>query len=192
MNPILAGFHRLGRFSGRDSRAVFWPYAGLVLAAGFVTICIVMMLQMQALVGEIQAFAAQHPGRVTTEVGPNSYSMSVSSGDPAFAPDMSGMALGMGAVSGVLIVLLAAAVARRLHDTGRSGLWALPTAIFLMIALIMMPRLTASFSGPEPDMRLFGLLFANNAAYIFSLCVLIILLILPSRVGANRFGPPTA
>ena len=192
MNPILAGFRRLGRFSGRDSRAVFWPYAGLVLAVGFVTICIVMMFQMQALVVEMQAFAAQHPGRVTTEVGLNSYSMSVSSGDPAFVPDMSGMALGMGAVSGVLVVLLAAAVARRLHDTGRSGLWALPTPIFLMIALIMMPRLMMSFSGPEPDMRLFGLLFANNAAYIFSLGMLIILLILPSRVGANRFGPPTA
>lgn len=192
MNPILAGFRRLGRFSGRDSRAAFWPYAGLVLAAGFVAICIAMTFQMQALMVEMQAFATQHPDRVTTEVGPDGYSMSVSSGDPDLAPDISGAALGMSVVCGALIVLLAAAIVRRLHDTGRSGLWALPTATFLTISLIMMPRMTASFTGPEPDMRLFGLLFANNAAYVLSLGVLVILLILPSRDGANRFGPPVA
>lgn len=192
MNPIVRGFRNLSRFSGRDGRGEFWPYAGLIIALGFAAIFVVMVGQTQALMTDMQTFAAAHPERVTTEVGSSGYSMSISAGDPAFVPDMDGAFMGIGAVVAVMIGLLSAAVARRLHDTGRSGLWAVPAPVFLICALVLMPRLMATFTGPAPDLTLFGLLFANNMAYLVSLGGLVVLLILPGKPGPNRFGPPTA
>lgn len=189
MQPILSGFRRLGQFSGRDSRAIFWPYAGLVLGVGVLAIIVVIMAWMPSFIAETQAFATQHPDRVTTQVGPGSYTVTITPGDPPFLPDNRGVMLGISLVVVALVVLLAAAVTRRLHDTGRSGLWGLPTPIFLLISLTLMPGLMSSFVGPDPDMRLFGLLFANNAAYILSLGLLLLFLVLPGRPGPNRFGP---
>ena len=191
MNPIVSGFRRIGQFSGRDSRRLFWPYAAVVLAAGVVAVVIIMSVQIQALTADMQAFAVEHPDRVTTTIAPDEYSVSVSSGDPAFAPDASGIVAGLGAVVGMLILLMGAAVVRRLHDTGRSGLWALPAPIFLVIGLTLFTRVLASFAGPEPDMALFGLLFANNMAYLLSLGVLLVLLLQRGPAEPNRFGPPT-
>lgn len=190
MAPILAGFRGLGRFSGRDSRGVFWPYAGLVLVVAAAAIFIVLAVQMQALLTDMEAAPVQSSNQAAAALGSDIYARPL--GDPAPPPDVSGAILAMGVISSVLFVLLAAAVVRRLHDTGRSGLWALPTPILLTVGLVLMSRVLASFMRPDFDMTLLSILFLNNAAYMLSLGVLIILLILPGRPEANRFGPPSA
>jgi uncharacterized membrane protein YhaH (DUF805 family) len=85
---------------------------------------------------------------------------------------------------------LAAAVTRRLHDTGRAGWWGLPPLIFLIAGLALFPRMMATMmQSDEAAMGPFFLLFANNVLYMASLVGLIILLALRGTAGPNRYGP---
>jgi uncharacterized membrane protein YhaH (DUF805 family) len=91
------------------------------------------------------------------------------------------------------VLLLAAAVTRRLHDRGRRGWWGLAPLPFLVVGMTVFPRLFKTTLAGEmtPDsMRLFGLMFANNLLYLGSLGLLIFLLAGASQPNANRFGPP--
>ncbi|MDB5679567.1 MAG: hypothetical protein JWM94_2569 [Sphingomonas bacterium] len=105
----------------------------------------------------------------------------------------------MGVISLTVIVLLAAAVARRLHDSGRSGWWGIPAPLFLMSGMAMMARMftaiqadtqtpgaTDAMSGMPP---LFGPILLNNLAYLASLLMLVILCCMASQPGDNRYGP---
>jgi uncharacterized membrane protein YhaH (DUF805 family) len=84
------------------------------------------------------------------------------------------------------IVLLAAAIVRRLHDCGRSGFWALVPLPFLSVGFVLMSRQFQSTG--EPDLRLFFTVFANNFVYVILLGVLILQLSRPGRRTTNRFG----
>jgi uncharacterized membrane protein YhaH (DUF805 family) len=108
---------------------------------------------------------------------------------PDMTPIFAVMRIGMGTI----ILLLAAAVARRLHDRGRRGWWGLPPVVFASVAMTVFPRLVQSFSegtATSAALTLFGLLFANNALYLGSLALLIVLLTGESEPSENRFGPP--
>jgi uncharacterized membrane protein YhaH (DUF805 family) len=93
----------------------------------------------------------------------------------------------------VVVALLAAAVARRLHDRGRRGWWGLPPAIFLAVGLSLFPHFFhATLSGEvtPATMAMFGLILANNLLYLASLVLLTILLAGSGQSSENRFGPP--
>jgi uncharacterized membrane protein YhaH (DUF805 family) len=94
-------------------------------------------------------------------------------------------------VSGALfVVMLAASVVRRLHDTGRSGLWGLMPVPFLAIGIAAFARIRSSFHSAEDLLdAYFPLLMANNFAYLALLGLLIYLLARPGSRGPNRFGP---
>lgn len=67
---------------------------------------------------------------------------------------------------------------------------ATPPVAFLLIGLVLTPRLFRNFaSGPAPDLTLFFLLLANNLLYLVSLLLLIFLLARSGTPGPNRFGP---
>ena len=102
-------------------------------------------------------------------------------------PDFVLLIGGVGAVSLVVVALLAAAVTRRLHDSGKRGWWGLVPLPFLASGLLLMPQLIAN---GEPDLGLFALLFANNLVYIASLIVLVVMLAARGNPHDNRFGPP--
>ncbi|EGF90575.1 hypothetical protein ABI_36000 [Asticcacaulis biprosthecium C19] len=84
------------------------------------------------------------------------------------------------------ISLLAAAVARRLHDRGKSGAWGLMPLPFITFASVMMPTV---FAQTFADMGLFFTMFINNVLYIAALVFLVILLAGAGSEGENRFGP---
>ena len=42
-NPIVRGFRNIARFSGRDSRGEFWPYAAVVFALVFIMLAAYFM-----------------------------------------------------------------------------------------------------------------------------------------------------
>jgi uncharacterized membrane protein YhaH (DUF805 family) len=189
-NPIIRGFRSIARFSGRDSRGQFWPYAGVVLALVFLGFGMVMSLVMNAMFAEMQAFAVAHPEAATVQSSPDSYSISVDASHPeAPMPDLGPFFAVMAAMVLTAVSLLAAAVSRRLHDSGRRAFWGLMPVLFLAIALVVFPAMMNDFiANPEPDMRLFFAALVNNMLYLASLGGLIFLLCMRGTAGSNRFG----
>ncbi|WP_395333885.1 DUF805 domain-containing protein [Novosphingobium sp. BL-8H] len=185
----MIGYHlvRLAKFSGREGREKFWPWAGIVIGLIFLASFAAIGPMMARSMAKMQQFARDHPEQSTVSAGPGHYQISIQGHHPELMPDFSAVSGAMEAIVAVAVVLLAAAVTRRLHDTGRSGAWGLLPLPFLLIGFIQMPKL---FAMPEPDMRLFGLLFLNNLCYLGSLGVLVLLLARSGSKGESRYGPP--
>jgi uncharacterized membrane protein YhaH (DUF805 family) len=189
-NPIIRGFGQLARFSGRDLRGQFWPYAAAVLAIVFVLSGAAMAWVMADIFAEMQAFAMAHPEAATVTSGPGQYSIQIDAGQTgAPMPDPVPF-FGTLAVTVLLAVgLLAAAVSRRLHDSGRSAYWGLLPLPFLLFGLGAFPMMMADFTrSPEPDMGLFFALFLNNIIYMAALATLVVLLAQRGTAGPNKYG----
>lgn len=142
------------RFDGADSRAQFWPYAGVVAGGVFG-------------VGFLVQFGILASSFV---IGP----------DPA-GPAVSITFLAstvLGAL--VLVTLLAAAVVRRLHDRGHRGWWALAPLTPLITAFGLMTPMFVSPDEP-PSLALFMTTFATALLYVVALGLLVLQLALPSR-----------
>lgn len=193
MNSLLWNLKRLHRFGGRQSRGRFWPYAAAVVALAFAAIGVGMSVAIAGVFEAAERIATTHPDQVTVTRGPASYSVSVSGNHPELMPDF-GVAFGtMGVVVAVLAVLLAAAVTRRLHDSGRAGWWGLAPLVFISAGVFGMSRLMAiMMSAEEPSdaeiLPMFGIIFINNMLYLASLGLLVVFLALPGTTGANRHG----
>jgi uncharacterized membrane protein YhaH (DUF805 family) len=91
----------------------------------------------------------------------------------------------VGIVCAVAVLLLAAAVVRRLHDRDMSGLWGALPLPFLIAALAMMPGL---FTRHSLDIGLFTALTACSLLYNATLIALIFLLAGGGTAGHNRYG----
>ena len=142
------------------------------MIAGMVIFLPMMVRSMHAM----QEFAAQHPEQATVTSGPGQYSISIEGNHPEFMPAVS-MALYLGVTFGLAIMLYAAAIVRRLHDRGKSGLWGLMPLPFILYSSIQMPRVFASAgTAVQPDMTLFFSIFLSNLFYIIALIWLIVLL----------------
>lgn len=176
---------RLARFSGRESAGLFWPYVGTVLFLLFVGISGILVPIFTGTFGRMQRFAAEHPDQSTVTSGPGGYSISIQGNHPELFPDMSGITHVMMIGIAIAVLLLAAAVARRLHDRGRSGYWGLLPLPFLFFGLFAMGRV---FTANPPDLRLFALIFCNNLLYLAALLFLIVQLAGGSTPGANAYG----
>ena len=174
-------------FSGRENRALFWPYAIAVVLMDFIAMFAMMVPAMSESLARMQRFAAAHPDQATVESGPGHYSISIQGYHPELMPDMSPLLAGVAVVALVTVVVVGAAVARRLHDRGRRGWWGLLPLPFLGIALTMEPRMFAGFGSGHPDMALFMAMFFNNLLYLASLAILVVLLAGDGVKGPNRF-----
>jgi uncharacterized membrane protein YhaH (DUF805 family) len=91
-------------------------------------------------------------------------------------------------LTGLFVVLVAAAVTRRLHDRGMHGYWGLMPLPFMAFGLAAMPKIFATWPY-NPNFTLFILLFLNNLFSFAALILLIVLLAQRSSARANRFGP---
>lgn len=190
----MAGFvynlTNLMTFSGRENRAQFWPYAGVVFALSFVALAAVMLPEISASMTRMEKFAIEHPDISTIERGPGSYSITIQGYHPELMPDVAHALLLMTPVLFLMIVLLAGAIARRLHDRGKSAFWGLAPIPFLLFAGFAMPRLFAlDLADVAAILPLFFAVFFNNILYLAALAYLIVLLAGDSVKGENRFGP---
>lgn len=195
LNSLGYNLTRLVVFSGRERRGLFWPYAGVVLAVMFVVVGVVMNLALAPLLAEAQALAVEHPDQVTVTQSPTSYSVQIDGAHPELMPDLGAVFGGMSVCLLIIVLLLAAAVARRLHDRGRSGLWGLAPVVFLGLGVGGMAALMSNMStdagaGEEGLLPLFLLIFLNNMLYLASLAFLVVQLAMPGTPGPNRFGEP--
>jgi uncharacterized membrane protein YhaH (DUF805 family) len=165
VNMISKHLRCLTQFSGRESRGEFWPWVG-------VTIALYLLLFM----GSVALLFAQ-----------------ISSGNEESPVPVLSLMFTMNEIAiAAILALLAAAVVRRLHDSNRTGAWGLLPLPSLVIALVLMPEISAGTpNNPEPDMDLFFVLFFNNMIYLVLLIVLIVMCAKPSTIGDNRFGPPS-
>ncbi|WP_241217854.1 DUF805 domain-containing protein [Sphingomonas sp. 2R-10] len=146
------------------------------------------------IVRNMAAFAAAHPDRATVTSGPGQYSVQIDGPVPPelMLEPMRGFMPVVAIVALLSVLLLAAAVVRRLHDSGRRGWWGLLPLPFLATGLIAMIVVfgRVGFSPAEPDVVPFVVLFLNNILYLAALALLVVQLCRPSDPGPNRFGPP--
>jgi uncharacterized membrane protein YhaH (DUF805 family) len=190
-NPIIRGFRNLTRFSGRDTRGQFWPYAGVVFALVFLVFGVCIGAWTNALFTDLSAFAAAHPDAATVHSSPGQYSIQIDGGHPeAPVPDFTLFFAGLWLMVGSMVLLLGAAVARRLHDRNLRAYWGLLPVPFLIIGVTVLPMLMdQTMQGEaEPNFGLFGLLFLNNLVYMIALVSLIVMLAMRGTEGRNRFG----
>jgi uncharacterized membrane protein YhaH (DUF805 family) len=185
------GFANLFNFSGRDRPGQFWPYAGLLVIVQMAIGAMAMMQMMMTVFLRIEDYARTHPDEVRIETGPGGEQvMHMERLPPELMPDFSVLAPIIAFNALAMVLLLAAAVARRLHDRGKSGLWGLLPVPFLAGGLFFMTNLFATFRGEEPNLRLFGFAFLNNLLYLAMLACLVVMLVKRGDEGENRYGPP--
>lgn len=190
IETIARGLRKIADFKGRDTRAVFWPYAIVVALAGFVGVLLSMAPEMIRMLSVMEAFAAAHPEKVTVTTGPASYEMRVDVDTMDFVPNY-GLTFGLiGLVIATVVILLGAAVCRRLHDRGLSGFWGLIPISLLVIALIglatMLPKV---MTGAEPNIGVFLLIWLTGMISHVGHFALIVVLARIGTSGPNRFGP---
>ncbi|KSB88813.1 hypothetical protein AS593_23155 [Caulobacter vibrioides] len=183
------GLANLARFSGRDPRERFWPYALAVLIAAFAAMFLSFGLGFADSFQKTIAYAEAHPEKATVTRSGGSVSVTIHEPSPELMPDMTPMFVGLRVLAPLIVALLAAAVVRRLRDAGRSGLWGLPPVVFLGIALSLFPAMFEGFmAGDERAIGLFLPLFANNMAYLASLGLLVFMLCKDSKPDAKKTG----
>ncbi|TCM22396.1 uncharacterized membrane protein YhaH (DUF805 family) [Novosphingobium sp. PhB165] len=185
----MIGYHvvRLAKFSGREARAKFWPWVAVVIGLTFVIGVIAVAPMMLSTMTRMQQFAHEHPDQATVMSGPGSYQIRIEGNHPELMPDPAPIFAAMEGIAALAIVLLAAAIVRRLHDAGRGGAWGLLPLPFLFFSFARMP---AIFAAPQPDMGLFGLLALNSLLFLGAVGVLVLLLAQPGRAKENRYGLP--
>lgn len=177
-------FSGLLKFTGRENREPFWLWVLIVYA---VQTGITMIASIPLYVWMFQrighAVATNNPDEMKDQA--------------AMFHDMAPLMIWLGLVSAVLgvvfMLLIAAAVVRRLHDGNRTGWWALPVALLNILSQVSsLAMLAAGKLTPVPGkpfaaaQQSFGLI---QFAALLALVILVVVLILPGTDGDNRFGP---
>lgn len=191
LDAIRHGLTGLFRFSGRDGRRRFWLYVAFVyLVTQAISILVVMPVMNQLFVAAVQSGAdrSADPERAFRETM------------ELFGTAFSSIEWITIAITAISVAMLAAAVARRLHDRDRSGYWGLLPVPFLVLAIVLTRRFLAAFQDARtgqdgsletmPDMGVLLLLVVNNLIYLGLLITLIVILAGAGTPGPNRFGPP--
>jgi uncharacterized membrane protein YhaH (DUF805 family) len=183
LSSIRYGLAGVTRFSGRDGNRLFWPWAGFVFLLSHAAAMAVM-------------FPAMFDGimRTVETMSREDFARDPAAADRLAAQMMTGLGwlwMPMAVIEAAVILLLAAAVTRRLHDRDRTALWGLLPLPFMAIGLALMPEafeLVAAPSRPNPGLML---LYASTPFSWGALLWLGFLLAGKGSEGANRFGPAT-
>lgn len=134
LDAIRHGLANLLNFSGRDARQTFWYY---VLFVYVVTTVVTVLAMIPAMVDMFSGIVDLAKAGAGPEVA-----------EQAVMNSMTGMLGSVGWVSmivgGAFIVLLAASLVRRLHDSDMPGWWALAPGGLQAIGIAMMPAQMAS------------------------------------------------
>ena len=181
---------RLVDFSGRETREEFWPYAiGLFLlsmAAG-ILLFIPVMLDMFDRMGR---YFAKHPEGLPRDPGPYPGAQAL---PPELMPDMSVIILPSAIVNLLFVLLLAAAVVRRLHDRDMSGWWAMLPIPFLIFGQFQGQQAANMMIGrgqPDPAVMLPAAL--SSLLYWVAFIFLVVMLAQDGSAGTNRYGPDSS
>ncbi len=181
---IRRGYGNLARFSGRDTRAQFWPFVLIHLGAVMAGMMILFAVMIPPILrGMRDAAAARANGVAIAADGAGT--------SPIGTSPLSAMLPFVLAMGAVFIVLIAAACVRRLHDTGRPG-WiaAIPALLFAASGLMMGRVFTQPMETGEIDTGYFMATWLVTMIYNISVLALAALLCMKSEAGTNRFDQP--
>ena len=171
------GFANLLNFHGRDGVALFWPYAfAIVVIVSFGT-ALALDAPMRATMQVMFDYVSAHPDQGSVMFGTNGASVRVRGFPPELAGQLWSIIVPTAGMVLAAVVLLSAAVVRRLRDGNRSFVWGLVPALFAVLAFVLFPLL---FDPSQASGWVFFLLLANNVLYIGFLIRLIVLLAGPS------------
>ena len=169
---IRRGFLNAAVFSGRDSPAQFWPYAIFLTVAAVAAWTLVMSTTFAGFLGPGLAVSGYSGEELAQQMG------------TAFHHAL----LCLSILGAVMVALLAAAVARRLHDRNLSGLWGLLPVPFLVAGIVLSARVFDHVLAEGADSGSLAIMAANNLVYLASLLALALLLVLRGKAGPNRYG----
>jgi len=178
---------RLGNFSGRETRELFWPYAiGLFLLSMVAGILLFIPVTLDML-DRMGRYFAEHPEGLPKDPGPYPGAQTL---PPELMPDLSVMMVPSAIVNLVFVLLLATAVVRRLHDRDKSGWWgALPIPFMIYGQIVGVKGASMMMSGAQPDPAVMLPAALNTLLYWVAFIALVVLLAQDGSVGANRYGP---
>ncbi|HEV2186978.1 MAG TPA: DUF805 domain-containing protein [Stellaceae bacterium] len=185
---IIYNFRNLARFSGRNTRAQFWPYAIFLFIAQTIISLTMMLPFIYSVMTKTFLFVLQHPGKPGVPVNPADQKAFGQVMQGIMADTQSMLMTATPILTAVFVILIGAAVARRLHDRGMSGYWGLMPLPFTIIGLAAMPKTFEAWPY-HPNLGLFGLLMLNSMLHLTLAILLIVLLAQRGAAGANRFGP---
>jgi uncharacterized membrane protein YhaH (DUF805 family) len=183
---------RLHDFTGRESRAQFWPWAIFLFILAMIADLMLVFSMIAEMMTRMIRFMQEHPKYVPGEAP---FKPGDSPLPPELMPDMGRIMLPMQAVNLVFVLLIAAAVWRRLHDRDRTGAWALAYLPFLVTGAWIGQRYAGAMTFTQPpDPRIVSLLTLNSLSAWLVIVLLVVQLASRGTPGPNRFGdePPIA
>jgi uncharacterized membrane protein YhaH (DUF805 family) len=179
---------RLADFSGRESRALFWPYVVTVFFVATLAALLLMVPVMMDMMTRIVAYVQAHPEGLP-QPAPGQPPVL----PPELMPDMGAILAPMAIVGLASLLLYAAATVRRLHDCDRSGWWAALPLPFQAVAMAVGPQVLAAMMRPGAgSSSLVTLSSLNSLAYWAAFIFLIVILCGEPTRGPNRFGDPVS
>jgi uncharacterized membrane protein YhaH (DUF805 family) len=180
----------LTRVSGRTRRSRFWPYAVTVIIASMLVAAAVAVPMLVDAFQKMLAYVVEHPEQATVMRTPTSVSVSIKNPPLELIPNLRIVLRAVGLAILAIVVLLGAAISRRLHDADSSILWGIAPLPFIAFSLTMFAQLLDRFAAGGEFGDLFVFLLVSNLIYLVGLGNLVIRLCQRSQSGANRFGPP--
>ena len=186
---ILYNFRNLVRFSERDIRAQFWPYAIFLFIFQMIVSLISMIPFMFNILVKTFQFAAQHAGRPGGPMGLGDQREFAQMMDGIFSDIQSMLMVLTPILTVIFVVMIAAAVTRRLHDRNRRGFWGLMPLPFTAFGIASMPIMLPGVWHHSLSIAWWAALILQNLFYYASLILLIVMLAGRDSAEPNRFGP---
>jgi uncharacterized membrane protein YhaH (DUF805 family) len=186
----------LARFSGRDTRAQYWPWTLIFIVLQMIASAIAAGPMMSHMMNRFTTiFTAASRG---DKLGPEAVDAQMQGMMATMTADLRTMIFVGLAINLVFLLLVLAATVRRLHDRGWSGWWALLPLPFQAFSAAMAPRLledmrlpkmsaNGPFVPPPIHPQLMGLNMLNSLAFYGALGFLLFLLVSEGTRGPNRF-----
>ena len=177
---------RLFQFEGRDTNRQFWPWAILVFIVQMVAGSLVMIPMMADMMTRAIQIGAFDPDK--GEPDPELVAVQMETMVQDSLADFDRLLMPSLILQIAAILLLAAAVTRRLHDRDRSGLWGLILMPFIILGIVNMPLADDLIMG-RPLTALESISIALGQGYWIAFLILVVMLVRKSDPGPNRFGP---
>lgn len=195
LKAIKHGLGNLLNGEGRDARQAFWYYVLFVyvVLTGISFVVLSPLMLRAVFAGIQQGIVAGQSGDPLT--GPSAADAAVIGS----MDEMMAITVWVGVGTGVvMILLLAAALVRRLHDSGLSGYWALLPGIIYLTNLILMPDLMrgmmesmTQIAPRDPMASVAAMQTSFTLASLLGWLAIIVVIVLgvrKSTPGPNRFG----
>jgi uncharacterized membrane protein YhaH (DUF805 family) len=168
--------HNLGnlaRFAGRDTKTQFWPWAITVFLIAYGSSIVIMGTAMaEATFTTMRAARGEIPSAKAAQA----------------VSDLGWLWKPLALIATAAVILLAASVARRLHDVGWRAGWGVVPLPFLAASIAYTSagfRYAASESEPEPPISA----IVSAPLFYITLIALIVVLARKGQIESNRFGP---